>query len=71
MLLVIYGAVLAAYVGSVMAGQVFFDLVAKRDLIQWMRDQLLQFFFTAVLIATAFGIFDRWLPAARKSDDAA
>jgi hypothetical protein len=71
MLLVVYGAVLAAYVGSVLAGQVFFVLVAERDLVGWLRDQVLQLVFTGVLIAIAFGIFDRWLPSARKSDDVA
>jgi hypothetical protein len=71
MLLVVYGAVLAAYVGSVLAGQAFFVLVADRDLVLWVRDEALQLVFTGVLVAMAFGIFDRWLPSARKSDDAA
>jgi len=70
MLAVVYGAVLATYIGAVMAGQLFFVLVAERDLTSWLRDEFLQLLFTGVLIALAFGLLDRWLPSAAKNDDA-
>lgn len=72
LLAVVYGAVLAAYVGSVLLGQLFFTLVAVRDLAAWLRDEALRLTFSVVLVATAFGLFDRWLPTARsRRDDAA
>lgn len=69
LLAVVYGAVLAAYVGSVLLGQLFVTLVAEGDLSAWVRDEALRLIFSGVLIATAFGLFDRWLPTARSRDD--
>ena len=68
MLIPVYSAVLAAYVGTAIAGQVFFVLVADRDLASWIRNEVLQVLFIAVLIALAFGVLDAWLPRAERHD---
>jgi hypothetical protein len=68
MLVFVYGAVLAAYVGTTLAGQVFFVLVAQRDVVGWIRDEALRLIFTAVLVAIAFGVLDRWLRTAERHD---
>lgn len=66
MLAVLYTAVAFVYTSAVLAGQAFFVLVAERDVVQWLRDELLTIVVAAVLAAMAFGVLDGWLPRARR-----